>query len=475
MVDADIRDHDSQAAKTVSQLIKNARAVQSFFSIADQATVDAAVAGAAWAILEPSRNRRLAEQAVLDTELGNVDDKIRKNYRKTLGLLQDLRDVKTVGVIHHDEKTGLTEIARPVGVVAALTPSTNPAATPANNVINALKGRNAIILAPSPKGAATCNMLLEFIHRELRKVGLPTDLVQQLPLPGSKTLAAELMRQADLVVATGSRANVQAAYKSGKPALGVGAGNVAAIVLPAANPVVAAERIAYSKTFDHATSCSSENSVIAIEPTADVLLAALVDAGGVVITAEEKARLQAILFQESGLNTACIGKGAVHIATLAGLDEARFRSARFLIVEETGAGPAHPFSGEKLSPVLTFYRVGHFDAALDLVTRIYNYQGKGHSVGLHGADEQEALRAATFLPVCRVILDQIHCVATGGASNNGLPFSLSMGCGTWGGNGFSDNLNYRHFLNITRVVRPIAPVETSPSALLGDYWQRYGR
>lgn len=242
----------------VATLIGRARHAQAEYATWTQERVDATVAAAGWAIIEPERNRRLAEQAVRDSGMGAVEDKVSKNHRKTLGLLRDLQGVRTVGVIADDRTRGITEIARPVGVVAALTPSTNPAATPANKLINALKGGNAIILAPSPKGASTCALLLDFVHAELMKVGAPVDLVQQLPPPGSRAMLAKLMGQADLIVATGSRNNVKAAYESGKPAFGVGAGNVAAIVLPTADPVATAARVAKSKTFDHATSCSSD-------------------------------------------------------------------------------------------------------------------------------------------------------------------------------------------------------------------------
>ena len=223
------------------------------------------VTAAGWAIVEPSRNRALAELAVQDTGLGNVADKIAKNRRKTMGLLRDLAGARSVGVIADDPDNGMIEIARPVGVVAAITPSTNPGATPANNIINALKGRNAIVVAPSPKGASTLALLLTFMHAELDRVGAPRDLVQALPTPVSREHTFELMRQADLVVATGSQTNVRAAYSSGTPAIGVGAGNVAVIVDETADLADAANKIARSKTFDNATSCSSENSVIAIE------------------------------------------------------------------------------------------------------------------------------------------------------------------------------------------------------------------
>lgn len=465
----------NNAEDVVNSLVERARQAQAVFEPWTQGKVDAAVDAAAWAILEPRRNRELAELAVRDTGLGVVEDKFRKNHRKTLGLLGDLKGRRTVGIIADDPLSGITEVARPVGVVAAITPSTNPGATPANNIINALKGRNAIILAPSPKGASTCRRLLEFVHAELRKVGAPLDLVQQLPPPGSKSLVQALMRQADLVVATGSQANVRAAYASGTPALGVGAGNVAVIVTAAADPALAAERIAASKTFDNATSCSSENSLVVIEAAWPALRAALQGQGGVLLDAAAKRQLAAGLFSGGKPAPSAVARSAPEIAVLAGLTGGVYASARFLLVEEQGVGPEYPFSGEKLSPVLAVYRVPDFAAALQQVNRLYEYQGKGHSVGIQGGSSEEIHRLAEELPVCRVIVDQAHCYAVGGSFDNGLPFSLSMGCGTWGGNGFSDNLNYRHFLNISRIVRPIPARQPALETLLGDYWQRYGQ
>lgn len=461
----------------VAALVARARAAQDSFAQADQELADLAAAASGWAILEPGRNRTLAEQAVRDTGLGEVEDKIRKNHRKTLGLLRDLHGARSAGLLGDDPTTGIVEIARPVGVVAAVTPSTNPAATPANNIINALKGRNAIILSPSPKGAGVCARLLDFVHAELAKLGLPVDLVQMLPPPGSKALTAELMARADLVVATGSRSNVRAAYASGTPALGVGAGNVAAIVLPAADMAAAAARIAASKTFDNATSCSSENSLVVVGDAWQPLLAALAAEGGVLATAGEQARLQEAMFPGGRLSAAFVGQSAPTIALLAGLERDAYAAACFIMVQEEArhVGPDHPFSGEKLSPVLTLYHATDLDAAIAQVRAIYDYQGKGHSVGIHGGTPAEALRLGLELPVCRVIVDQVHSAATGGAFDNGLPFSLSMGCGTWGGNGFSDNLNYRHFLNITRIVRPIPAREPALEDVLGEYWLRHGR
>ena len=462
------------AAAEVAQIIRRARAAQAEYERWPQERIDEAALACGWAIMKPENNRALAEMAVRDTGLGNVADKLLKNHRKTLGLLRDIRGVRTVGVIAEDPARGITEIARPVGVVAAITPSTNPAATPANQIINALKCGNAIVLAPSPKGWSTCAVLLGFVHAELARVGAPRDLVQMLSAPVTKDATYELMRQADLIAATGSQANIRAAYSSGKPAIGVGQGNVVSIVDASADLADAAAKIARSKTFDNATSCSSENSVVILASVYDAMLGELARAGGVMLDAGEKAGLQALMFPGGRLGPAATAQAAPHIAQLAGLDRPELRAARFLMVTEEGTGPGFPFSGEKLAPVLTVYKARDFDEACALTRRIYDYQGKGHSVSLHTRDDAQALRLGLELPVARVIVNQAHCIATGGSFDNGLPFSLSMGCGTWGGNSFSDNMHWRHFLNITRIARPIPERIPDEGEIFGAYHAKYG-
>ena len=476
---------DADAPSPVADLVRRARTAQRVADAWDQAQADEAVAAAGWAILEPGRNRALAERAVADTGIGNVADKIAKNHRKTLGLLRDLKGARTVGVIAEDPARGLVEIARPVGVVCAVTPSTNPGATPANKIINALAGRNAVIVAPSPKGWGTCDQLVGYVQAQLERIGAPRDLVQLLPSPVTKAATQELMRRCDLVVATGSQANVRAAYASGTPAFGVGAGNVAAIVDETADVDRAVDLVVRSKTFDNATSCSSENSLVVVDAAWDAVLSALEARGAVRLDAERRAELQRLMWPDGHLSPAAIGQSAAAIAERVALDappagraawQAIAQQApRILLVEEDGVGDAHPFSGEKLSPVLALYRVPDFDAAAALVARIYAYQGAGHSVGLHSARSERALRLGLELPVARVIVDQAHCIATGGSFDNGLPFSLSMGCGTWGRNNFSDNLNVRHYLNVTRISRPIAERVPGEDEIFGDWFAKHGR
>ncbi len=465
----------SPAAALVAGLVARARAAQAVADGYDQARVDELVAAAGWAILEPARNRELAGMAVRDTGIGEVEHKVLKNHRKTLGLLRDLHGMKTVGVMSEDRARGIVEIGRPVGVVCAITPSTNPAATPANKIINSLKARNAVIVAPSPKGASTCAKLIEYIHAQFERIGAPGDLVQMLPAPVTKETTAELMRQCDLVVATGSQANVRAAYASGTPAFGVGAGNVASIVDESADLQEAAAKIVQSKLFDNATSCSSENSLVLVEAIADGMLAALARLGCLRVAGEDRARLEACMWPEGKLSPAVIGQTAATIAERARLVDPAAKSARILLVDEAQVGPGHPFSGEKLSPVLTVYRVPDFAAAKEMVRRIYAFQGAGHSVSLHSRKEERALDLGLTLPVARVIVNQVHVVANGGSFSNSLPVSLSMGCGTWGKNNFSDNMNVRHYMNVTRVVSQIPERVPSVDELLGEHFKRWGR
>ncbi|WJS86530.1 aldehyde dehydrogenase family protein [Paracoccus sp. TOH] len=461
---------------SVDAAMARARGAQAGYEAGgSQRRYDRAALAAGWAIMQPERNRQLAELAVRSTGLGNVADKIVKNHRKTLGLLRDIRGVTTHGILSDDPETGITEIARPIGVIGAVVPSTNPAATPANNIINALKCGNAILLSPSPKGVACCEMLLGFIHAEFDRIGQDRDLVQMLPGQGSKAKTQRLLETADLVVVTGSQDNVRRAYESGTPAIGVGAGNVAVIVDETADLAAAAGKIAASKTFDNATSCSSENALIVVDAVYDAFLAALAAEGGAVLPPSEAPGIIARLWQDGHMNREIIAQDAEVMIDKLGLAGKVPPGTRLIAVETEGIGPDHPLSGEKLSRIAALYRARDFGHAAELARRILLHQGAGHSVGLHSRDADRPLALGRALPVCRVIVNQAHCFATGGAFDNGLPFSLSMGCGSWGGNSIDANLNWRHFMQRTRVVRPIPAREPALDEIFGDYWQEVGQ
>ncbi len=456
----------------ISSLVGRARQAQQYFEDFDQRRVDDVVDAVAWAIIEPRRARQLAELAVEDSGLGNVDDKYTKNRRKTMGTLRDLQGARSVGVIAEDVELGLTEYAKPMGVIAAVCPSTNPAATPANKTLMALKGRNAIILSPSPKGASTCRLLVGFIHDQLDRVGAPRDLVQFIEQP-SKALTYELMRQADFVVVTGSQKNVHAAYSSGTPAIGVGVGNAPVIIDADADLNDAARKIAASKTFDYATSCSSENSLHINDAVYTETMAALAAEGGYLLEVDEKRRLQQIMWPDGKLSSLLTAQPPERIVELAGLDPDKARGKKFFMVEEDGYGPDHPFSGEKLSLVLTVYRWSDFDAALKRIQAILDFQGAGHSCGIHTRSDERARLVAERLRVARVLVNQAHAMGNGGNFDNGLGFTLTMGAGTWAGNSISENLSYRHFLNITRLARVIPPREPSEEQLFQHHFQTY--
>jgi len=467
--------HATAAGQIVADLMRRARAAQRVLAGCSQARLDELVTAAGWAIMAPERNRALAELAVSDTGLGRVEDKVEKNHRKTLGLLRDLRGAVSTGVLAEYPEKGITEIARPVGVVAAVVPSTNPGATPANNIINALKCGNAIILSPSPKGYSTCARLVQYIHEQFARIGAPADLVQALPHPVTRELSTVLMQQSDLVVVTGSQTNVRAGYSSGTPALGVGAGNVAVIVDDSADCADAAAKIMRSKVFDHATSCSSENAIIVHDRVYPRMMETLAGEGGALLTPAEKETLQKAMFPGGKLSPACTAQSVSKICAIAGLTRPGLAEARCLLVEETGTGRDYPYSGEKLSPVLTLYRARDFDHAFGIMRGIYDYMGDGHSCGIYSEDESHIRRLGHEMTVCRVIVKQAHAIANGGNFDNGLPFSLTMGCGTWGGNSFSENLNYRHFMNVTRIVRTIPEARPEPGELFGAYWSKYGK
>ncbi|MGH7107462.1 MAG: aldehyde dehydrogenase family protein, partial [Acetobacteraceae bacterium] len=336
------------------------------------------------------------------------------------------------------------------------------------------KGRNAIIVAPSPSGFTTTSATVEAMRSELQRIGAPADLVQVLPPPASKDATEALMQAADLVVVTGSQDNVRRAYRSGTPAIGVGAGNVPVIIDETAELEDAARKIAASKTFDNATSCSSENAVVLVESIHGEALAALGRAGGYLCTADDARRVRAALWQGGKLNRALIAKDAAVLAAAFGLPEAA-RRARFFMVEESGTGPAHPFSGEKLSLVLAVYRAADFEAAAETVRQILDYQGRGHSCGIHTRDAERPGRLAERLDVVRVLVNFAHTFGNGGGFDSGLNFTLSMGCGTWQKNSISENLSYRHFLNITHLVRPIPEDRPTEEELFGRYWAKFGR
>jgi sulfoacetaldehyde dehydrogenase len=481
MAEARVRQGDEMAtppdADPVAAVVGRARQAMEMYAAqirtGGQARIDEAVTGLAWSIYKPENARRLAEIAVQVTGIGRVDSKIVKNQRKTFGTLRDLLRARSTGIIEESPEQGLVKWAKPVGVVAAVTPSTNPSATPANNAMMALKGGNAIVIAPPPNAHAASEPAVAGMRAELKRIGLPEDLVQILPVPITREATRRLMELSDLVVATGSQANVTSAYRSGKPALGVGLGNAPVIIDASADLDDAARKIMLSKTFDHATSCSSENAVVIVDSVYDAAVAGLARQGGHMASPAERSRIVERLWIGGKLNRAVIAQGPEALIEVFELGPDA-RGCAFVMAEETGVGKDHPLSGEKLSLVLAVYRAADFDDAVSIVRRILAYQGRGHSCGIHTRDMAHARALAAGTDVVRVLVNQAHTFGNGGNFDNAMPFTLTMGCGTWQANSFSENLSWRNFVNITHLVSTIPEDKPSEEALFGAYLRKHG-
>ena len=328
-------------------------------------------------------------------------------------------------------------------------------------------------MSPSPKGVPTCEALLGYVHAEFDKAGIDRDLVQMIPGRGSKDKTQRLLEVSDLIVVTGSQNNVRRAYTSGTPALAVGAGNVTVIVDETADLAAAADKICASKTFDNATSCSSENAVVVVDAVYDAFVAELARTGGALIRDETK--VTDTLWVKGHLNPRAIARDADQMLEALGLASQVPEGTQYLVVESAGIGPDHPLSGEKLSRVLTLYRARDFEEATRITRAVQLHQGLGHSVGIHTATQDRPLTLARAIPTSRVIVNQAHTFATGGAFTNGMPFSLSMGCGSWGGNSIDTNVHWRHFMQTTKIVREIPAREPELKEIFGDYWDAAGR
>jgi sulfoacetaldehyde dehydrogenase len=465
----------SAVAAEIGQLIGQAKTAQQAIADYSQAQADELVTAIAWSVARPEHAEALARLAVDEGGFGNYADKRAKIRNRIMGTLADMAQVKTVGVVEEMPERGIIKIAKPVGVVAALIPTTGPDATPPLKTLLALKGRNAIIIAAHPRTQKTTALAVRYMREACKQVGAPADLVQLVNKP-SLAKTQELMRQADLIVATGGDAMVKAAYSSGTPAYGVGVGNSVHVVDETADIADAAQSIAVAKTFDYATSCLADNAVVAAASIYPDLLAALLAQGAYLCSAEEKALLQKLMWPEAGAaipTVAVIAQSAARIAELAGF--ALPENCRFLMVEEEGAGPEYPFSGEKLSVVLALYRYeGGIENATRQVNAITAYQGRGHTCGIHTQTEAHAMMLAMATQTARVMVNQ-NLNEGAGSPRNGLPYTLSLSCGTWGGNITTENVNARHFINLTWVSRPIKPRVLDEASLFQGHWEKHGR
>lgn len=456
---------NNSASEFVASLVKRARKAQESIEDYTQEQVDRLVTAIVWNIVKDGPAQEISKLAVEESRMGNYEGKYNKLMAKAKGALRDMKGKKSVGVIEVDEEKKLMKIAKPVGVIGALVPCTNPEATPTVKIAHAAKGKNAIILSPHPRTKKTNSLIVKIVRETLKKYNAPEDLVIGIDEP-TMEISSQLMRQTDLVLATGGTGLVKAAYSSGTPAYGVGAGNAVVVVDETADLKDAASKIRASKTFDFATSCSAENSIIVQSKVYDAMLDALKAEGGYLVDEEEKKRLQTALWIDGHLNPEIIAQSAQEIARIANIDIPE--ETMFIMVEEEGVGKDYPFSGEKLSVILTVYKYHDFQETVDKVNEITNYQGRGHSCGIHSFNEENIMKLALETKVSRMNVNQGQALANTGNWFNGVPFTTSLGCGTWGGNISSENITWKHMINTTLVSRYFPPIIPTDEELFGD-------
>ena len=448
------------AQQQVAAMMTRARAAQQEIANYTQEQVDELITAMVWAVAREDRSEEIARFTMEETRLGNYEGKYLKIHRKTRATLMDILGDRSVGVIEEDRERNIVKIAKPVGVIGALSPSTNPEATPVIKAISAVKGRNAIIVAPHPRAKLTNKKICDYMREAIVAVGGPADLVQSIDVPSLDT-TNELMRQCDRILATGGGAMVSAAYSSGTPALGVGVGNAVITVDDSADLDDAADKIRISKTLDLAASCSSDNSVLVFESVYEEFLEKLKHEGGHVIEGEDKEKLQQVLWRDGQLNAGIVAQPAVNITGQAGIDLPEGK--QFLIVPETGAGPDHPFSGEKLTVTMALYKVKDIDEAIEMTNRIQAYQGQGHSCGIYSNNDDNIMKLAAATHTSRVMVNQPQAASNSGNLWNGMRQTFSLGCGSWGGNSINHNITWRDLINETWVSRPLEKTKVIPS------------
>ena len=448
-------------------LLTRARAAMALIDHYDQATVDRLCRAIAAATANEQTFGRLTRMSVEESGMGTADGVPARRW-KILGILRDALRTKSVGIIEELPEKGIVKYAKPAGVIAGVLPVTNPLVTMVNMAINAVKCKDAVIFSPHPLSQRTALETARVMRTALARQGAPEDLILCVEKP-SIPIAQELMAICDLTIATGGMAMVKAAYSSGKPAYGVGAGNATVIVDETADVREAAMNTRISKTQNHGSGCSCDGNLLVEATVYGAFLDALQKEGGYLASPEEKCRLEKVMWDADGRRTIdTVARAAGVIADKAGFRLPEGKS--FIIVTEDQIGKAHRFSGEKLSPVLAIFKYSGFENALGMVSQILDVGGKGHSVGIASFDDSHIHQLASMAPVSRIMVRQPNVRGNAGSFTNGMPQTASLGCGTWGGNITSENISVKHYMNTTWVSRPIPEDRPSEQELLGEFY-----
>jgi succinate-semialdehyde dehydrogenase len=443
----------------VQHLVAKARVAQAAFESFSQQQVDAIVKAIAKYVYDNAE--MLARMAVDESGIGVYEDKILKNKGKARVIWNHLKHKKSRGIIKEVPEANMLLVAKAMGVVGAVTPVTNPIVTPMCNAMFALKAGNAVIFAPHPKAAACAQHLTEAFMHAVKANGGPDNLIQVIR-DGSVETTRELMKDVDVIVATGGGAMVKSAYSSGKPSYGVGAGNVPVIIDRGVDLAQAAGMIVTGAAFDNGIICSHEQFVLAPEELYDETIEAFIATGKVWFTADpaEVQRLRDLVFQHGHMNKDVVGKSAQAIASLAGLDIPT--TARVILVPAIGAGTADVLAREKLFPVVAILPYTTFEHAVLHAKANLLVEGAGHTAALHSHDEEHIRFMGLALPISRLVVNQPSATTAGGSLTNGFAPTTTLGCGSWGGNSISENLDYKHLMNVSRIGKVISdkPVPT---------------
>lgn len=443
----------------IENMMERARTAQKEVESYSQEKIDAIVRMFGKVVYDNAE--QLARLAIDESRMGVYEDKVKKNQGKPRVIWNSLKGKKSVGILAEYPHEGITEVAKPMGVVAAVTPCTNPVVTPMCNAMFALKCANVIIVAPHPRGKKVAKRLTELYYPELDRLGVPRDVFQVIEDP-SIELTGELMKAADVVIATGGGGMVKSAYSCGKPAFGVGPGNVQCIFDRGIDFEEAAKKVIEGRAFDNGIICSGEQTIIAPKESYDEIIQCFVRNAAYYIDApDDVAKIRNAVFPEGAISRSVVGQGVETILSLAGLAVPE-PLPRVLIVKPDAFGGADLLSKEKMCPLMCAYSYDTWEDAVEIAYQNLCVEGKGHSVSLHSNDGAHIESAGEKLPVSRVVVNQVSSTMAGGSLLNGLNPTTTLGCGSWGNNSISENLSYFHLMNKTRISVP------KPNAIVPD-------
>jgi len=457
-----------EQVKELDELFEKAEKASKIIEGYDQEKLDRLCQAVAWAVTNKTAFSKLVKMSIEESGLGDPVTRMGKRF-KIRGILRDALRAKSVGIIEEIPEKGIAKYAKPVGIIASLVPTTNPDLTPGGQAVYAIKARDVVIFSPHPRSKKTTFETVRIMREALEKEGAPADILQCITIP-SIPMTEELMKRANLVIATGGRPMVKSAYSSGTPVYGSGAGNATMIIDETANVQEAAHNTMLSKTSDFGSGCSADGNLIISDKVFDAMVERLQKEGGYLANEAEKEQLKRVMWDEEGHRLAdTVAIAPQKLAKAAGFTIPDDR--KFIMVMGDGIGKEYFFSSEKLTTLLALFKYeGEFENALDMMRGIYEVGGKGHSCGIYSFDDDHINRLGMAAPVSRIMVRQPQSKANAGSFTNGMPMTSSMGCGTWGGNIVSENIALKHYMNTTWVSRPIPEDKPSEQELFGDFY-----